>query len=116
MVCHLFWVVPKVIYGRVELTQVYLRLELFNESGAIQLMNLQSQIDDNFQVDFGINPSKEHLREQVQFGSRITQWNKSIAQKDEAWKFYDSSLKIAWKTGTSFGNRDAWAIGTTRVW
>jgi penicillin-binding protein 1C len=31
---------------------------------------------------------------------------------DEAWKFFDSSLKIAWKTGTSFGNRDAWAIGT----
>jgi penicillin-binding protein 1C len=31
---------------------------------------------------------------------------------DEAWKFYDSSVKIAWKTGTSFGNRDAWAIGT----
>jgi len=31
---------------------------------------------------------------------------------DEAWKFYESSLKIAWKTGTSFGNRDAWAIGT----
>lgn len=32
---------------------------------------------------------------------------------DEAWKFYDSSLQIAWKTGTSFGNRDAWAIGTS---
>lgn len=31
---------------------------------------------------------------------------------DEAWKFYDSSQKIAWKTGTSFGNRDGWAIGT----
>jgi len=31
---------------------------------------------------------------------------------DEAWKFYHSSLNIAWKTGTSFGNRDAWAIGT----
>jgi penicillin-binding protein 1C len=31
---------------------------------------------------------------------------------DEAWKFYESSQKIAWKTGTSFGNRDAWAIGT----
>ena len=30
---------------------------------------------------------------------------------DEAWQFYDSSKKIAWKTGTSFGNRDAWAIG-----
>ncbi|MFP9114039.1 penicillin-binding protein 1C [Flavobacterium sp. RHBU_3] len=31
---------------------------------------------------------------------------------DEAWKFYDSSLEIAWKTGTSFGSRDAWVIGT----
>lgn len=33
---------------------------------------------------------------------------------DEAWKFYDSALEIAWKTGTSFGNRDAWAIGTSK--
>lgn len=33
-------------------------------------------------------------------------------QGDEAWKFYDSSLEIAWKTGTSFGSRDGWAIGT----
>jgi penicillin-binding protein 1C len=32
---------------------------------------------------------------------------------DEAWQFYDSALPIAWKTGTSFGHRDAWAIGTT---
>jgi len=33
---------------------------------------------------------------------------------DEAWKFYDSSKEISWKTGTSFGNRDAWAIGITK--
>jgi len=33
---------------------------------------------------------------------------------DEAWKFYDSSKEIAWKTGTSFGNRDAWTIGVTK--
>jgi len=31
----------------------------------------------------------------------------------ESWKFYDSSKEIAWKTGTSFGNKDAWAIGVT---
>jgi penicillin-binding protein 1C len=30
---------------------------------------------------------------------------------DEAWKYYSSASKISWKTGTSFGNRDAWAIG-----
>lgn len=32
----------------------------------------------------------------------------------ENWEFYDSSKQIAWKTGTSFGFRDAWAIGTTK--
>lgn len=32
--------------------------------------------------------------------------------EDESWRFYDSSIQLAWKTGTSFGNRDAWAIGT----
>src|SRR5690606_16701899 len=32
---------------------------------------------------------------------------------DENWEFYDSSKQIAWKTGTSFGFRDAWAVGTT---
>ena len=32
---------------------------------------------------------------------------------NESWKFFDSSKEIAWKTGTSFGNKDAWAIGIT---
>jgi penicillin-binding protein 1C len=29
------------------------------------------------------------------------------------WEAYSSASPIAWKTGTSFGNRDAWAVGTT---
>ncbi len=29
------------------------------------------------------------------------------------WKVFSSSRKVAWKTGTSFGYRDAWAIGVT---
>ena len=33
---------------------------------------------------------------------------------EENWEFFDSSKEIAWKTGTSFGFRDAWAIGTTK--
>lgn len=32
---------------------------------------------------------------------------------DSGWQLYSSLQKIAWKTGTSFGGRDAWAIGTT---
>lgn len=33
---------------------------------------------------------------------------------EENWEFFDSSKQIAWKTGTSFGFRDAWAIGATQ--
>lgn len=29
------------------------------------------------------------------------------------WKTFERSRKIAWKTGTSFGFRDAWAVGVT---
>lgn len=32
---------------------------------------------------------------------------------DENWQFFDSSKRIAWKTGTSFGFKDAWAVGVT---
>ena len=33
--------------------------------------------------------------------------------EESGWKYFSSSKKIAWKTGTSFGFRDAWAIGVT---
>jgi len=33
---------------------------------------------------------------------------------EQNWEFFDSSKQIAWKTGTSFGFRDAWSIGTTK--
>lgn len=29
------------------------------------------------------------------------------------WELFASTYKIAWKTGTSFGHRDAWAVGVT---
>lgn len=32
---------------------------------------------------------------------------------DNNWREFSSSQKIAWKTGTSFGYRDAWAVGVT---
>lgn len=33
--------------------------------------------------------------------------------EEDHWENYSSSQKIAWKTGTSFGMRDGWAIGST---
>lgn len=32
---------------------------------------------------------------------------------EENWTFYEDSQPIAWKTGTSYGFKDAWAIGVT---
>jgi penicillin-binding protein 1C len=38
-----------------------------------------------------------------------------VARPDEElqWRQFSSSSRIAWKTGTSFGNRDAWSVGVT---
>ena len=33
--------------------------------------------------------------------------------EESGWKYFSSSKKIAWKTGTSFGFRDGWAVGVT---
>ena len=33
--------------------------------------------------------------------------------EESGWRHFDSSKKIAWKTGTSFGFRDGWAVGVT---
>ena len=35
-------------------------------------------------------------------------------EEESSWRSYSSSRKIAWKTGTSWGNRDAWSVGVSR--
>ena len=34
-------------------------------------------------------------------------------ESETGWQYFSSSGNMAWKTGTSFGFRDAWAVGTT---
>jgi len=36
--------------------------------------------------------------------------------EEAQWQEYASARRIAWKTGTSFGFRDAWAVGVTPEW
>lgn len=70
-------------------------------------------IHQDYKVDFGDQSDQKTI---LGAGSIWLTYNAmeqvNRPEGDEAWKFYDSALKIAWKTGTSFGNRDAWAIGT----
>ena len=37
----------------------------------------------------------------------------SRPRAERGWENFSSSRKVAWKTGTSFGHRDAWAVGIT---
>ncbi len=32
-------------------------------------------------------------------------------REEKSWQIYNTDYKIAWKTGTSYGHKDAWAIG-----
>lgn len=34
-------------------------------------------------------------------------------EEEGEWQYFTSSKKIGWKTGTSYGDRDAWAVGAT---
>jgi len=59
---------------------------------------------------------KESVQPSFQGSAWITLQTLSEGSRpdDEAnWQIYANSKRIAWKTGTSSGNRDAWAIGTT---
>ena len=53
------------------------------------------------------------------FKDRIALWYtfealKEVNRPDEIdWKLIQSVRKVAWKTGTSYGYRDAWAVGVT---
>jgi penicillin-binding protein 1C len=71
----------------------------------------------------GIHPyesvNKSLLQEPVMIGAgpvwfafeAMNEVNRPDAEAN--WQYFSSKHKIAWKTGTSFGNRDGWAIGTT---
>jgi penicillin-binding protein 1C len=39
--------------------------------------------------------------------------NVNRPESESGWQYFASSCDLAWKTGTSFGFRDGWAVGTT---
>ena len=69
----------------------------------------------DFEVDFGRLSTEKTV---FDAGSVYMTYNSlkevNRPEGDENWEFFDSSKEIAWKTGTSFGFRDAWAIGSTK--
>ena len=92
-------------------------LNHFNDNSSQYFTNEFAEPIYNFEskVDFGTLVSEKSVFDAgsiyLTFES-MKQVNRP--ESDESWEFYDSSQDIAWKTGTSFGFRDAWAIGTTK--
>jgi penicillin-binding protein 1C len=46
--------------------------------------------------------------------STLSQLNRPGAEY--YWKYFAGQVPVAWKTGTSYGQKDAWAIGFNRQW
>ncbi len=66
------------------------------------------------ETDFGFTQENyNHIDAGSAFTTLNTLTEVNRPYTDQAWKYFDSSQKIGWKTGTSFGNKDAWAIGVT---
>ena len=70
---------------------------------------------DNKEIDFGELSNEKTVFDAASIYLTFESMKEvNRPEGDENWQFFDSSKQIAWKTGTSFGFRDAWAIGVTK--
>ncbi len=69
----------------------------------------------NFKPDFGEISTEKTIFDAGSIYLTFETLNKvNRPEANQNWQFFNTANKIAWKTGTSFGYRDAWAIGTTK--
>jgi penicillin-binding protein 1C len=102
-----------------DLTNVYAglsrELNRYAADGRYDARNLRP-----VQLVAGNQPKPGKGREEADLLSAAAVWfaynaMNEVGRPDEeaGWKHFGSAGKIAWKTGTSFGYRDGWAIGTS---
>lgn len=92
-------------------------LNHFNSNSSQYFSNefCQPIFNSNQTIDFGkLSTEKEVFDAASIYLTFESMKQVNRPESDESWEYYDSSQEIAWKTGTSFGFRDAWAIGTTK--
>ena len=83
--------------------------EYFNKEFSEPVLTLDSV------VDFGAKSTVKTIFDAASIFLTLEAMKKvNRPEGSESWEFFDSSKQIAWKTGTSFGNKDAWAIGVTK--
>lgn len=101
------WDLCKVYQGLANTLNEYPNLDKIKDSGQFrEPALLKTQKSQNEKTDFVFNPGAIYTTFEAM---------KEVSRPDaeSGWKSFLSSYPIAWKTGTSFGFRDAWAVGVT---
>jgi len=68
--------------------------------------------------DLRYDPEKQSPRHTASSPDAASLWftfeaMKNLIRPETSWEYFNTSRPVAWKTGTSMGGRDAWAIGVT---
>jgi len=103
-----------------EITSTYANLAstLIHYSANSSTYRSNEFVKPSFIEDETITLGEQQLQSPVMNAGSIYHMMKSLREVNrpdgnENWAFFDDSQPIAWKTGTSFGFKDAWAVGTT---
>ncbi|RDY59285.1 penicillin-binding protein 1C [Flagellimonas nanhaiensis] len=75
-------------------------------------------VDPSYLMNEEISFGKQQLDPQIVGAGAIystfqAMYEVNRPEGDENWHFFDAAQPLAWKTGTSFGFKDAWAVGVT---
>ncbi len=57
--------------------------------------------------------TETHLSSGVIYATLTAMLEVTRPEEEQLWEYFEQADRIAWKTGTSFGNRDAWAVGVS---
>lgn len=89
----------------------------FNETSSEYFSNefCEPTFFENEKIDFGKKSNEKTLFDAASIYLTYESLKEvNRPEGDDNWEFFDNSKQIAWKTGTSYGFRDAWGIGTTK--
>lgn len=71
-------------------------------------------VKEHEEIDFGENQQKPSVWNAGAIYEAFEAMEKvNRPSGEENWEFFTSSQPLAWKTGTSYGFKDAWAVGVT---
>jgi penicillin-binding protein 1C len=85
---------------------------MYNKNDFREPFLLQNDLKDNAQTDF--SGDKQIIGASSIWLTLEALLKVNRPQNELGWESFSSSHKIAWKTGTSYGYRDAWAVGINK--